>query len=102
MTVLQSPGCMSRNTTLIAVPALFTSTSTGPTSRLIRAKASWHEAQSATLPSEAMKSKPRCFCSASQASLCGDAGPQPTTTVKPSRARRWQMAVPRPPIPAVT
>ena len=41
------------------------------------------------------------FCSASHLAW-SRVGPQPAMTLKPSLCRRWQMAVPMPPIPPVT
>ena len=102
MTAVQSSCVILRNTTSRVMPALLTSTSTSPTSDLTLSNAFLVDSQSPTLPSDAMKSKPRAFCSSSHFTRRGEFGPQPATTVKPSLSRRWQMLVPMPPIPPVT
>ncbi len=102
ITASQSARVILRNTTSRVMPALLISTSTSPTSALTLSNAALVESQSATLPSEAMKSKPSAFCCSSQRSRRGELGPQPAITRKPSLARRWQIAVPMPPMPPVT
>ncbi|MNV63911.1 hypothetical protein D3C71_1565320 [compost metagenome] len=102
ITAFQSSGLICRNSTSRLPPALLTSTSISPTSAFTLANAATVDAQSAALPSEAMKSKPSSRCSRSQAALRGELGAQPATTVWPLRASFWQMAVPTLPIPLVT
>ncbi len=54
MTARQSSRPILRKTPSRVIPALFTSTSTGPNWSLIRMKASTVESQSDTLPTEAL------------------------------------------------
>ncbi len=56
MTAFQSSGVIFRNMRSRVMPALFTSTSMGPTSALALVKASTVDCQSATLPTEAWNS----------------------------------------------
>ena len=68
MTAFQSSGDILRKTPSRVMPALLTRTSTSPTSALTLLNAATVLSQSPTLPSEAMKSKPRAFWSASHLS----------------------------------
>ena len=102
ITARQSSGVILRKTVSRVIPALLTNTSTFPCSAFTLLKAATVLSQSPTLPSDAVKSKPSAFCSANHLSLRGELGPQPAITLKPSFAKRWQIAVPIPPIPPVT
>lgn len=102
ITAFQSSRVICRNKVSRLPPALFTNTSISPTSALTLANAATVESQSAALPSDATKSKPSSRCSRSHASLRGELGPQPATTVCPLRASFWQIAVPTLPMPLVT
>src|ERR1700687_40702 len=102
ITAFQFSSVIFRKTPSRVMPALFTSTSTSPTSFFTFANAPSVDSQSPTLPSDAMKEYPSSAWSASHVSRRGEFGPQPTTTVKPSLCRRWEIAVPMPPMPPVT